>query len=114
MLEDGHMVDSARLPRDAIQEEPITVPADRLVQIINSEAGVSNSQPLTYSQESASVSRQLPASHALEASNLPPQEVHYHPVHVSDMQSLVESGSLAGSLLPLRPLSIQGSNCLLS
>lgn len=99
MLEDGSVVDSARLPADAIQEYPVTISAANLLQTARSEQR-SEHQPMTYSSSSTAASSAHLAKLQAEASRLQPrpqpQELHYHPVHVSDPSSLDGSDAVAG------------------
>lgn len=96
MLEDGAVVDSARLPADAIQEHPITVSAESLMQSISIERAPGDGQPLTYSGSPVE-SHQLLGQQLLDSTQ-PPGEVHYHPVRVRDPEALVAGGTLAGDL----------------
>ena len=118
MLEDGSVVDSARLPADAIQEYPVTISAANLLQTARSEQRFEH-QPMTYSSSSTAASSAHLAKLQAEASRLQPQpqphELHYHPVHVSDPTSLAGSDAVAGMQINfLRCLTFSSSTSAIS
>ena len=88
MLEDGIVVDSARLPGDAVQEHPVTVTAERLLESIRSvRSSSADPASLTYSG----------AGPASEGSLQQSEDVHYYPVSVTNPEHLDGNEALTGT-----------------
>lgn len=67
MLDDGRILDSARLPQGAIEGHPVTVSAESVMQSIQSAPGSAQGHPITFSGGSimdslASVQSQHPST----------------------------------------------------
>ena len=112
MLADRSIVDSARLPRGAIQEQPVEITAERLVHSLHRESSSQFSRPGRSERDLDSRHRRLEQA-VLAADPLDIEStalrnmqrnvdeaadhtIHYHPLRMSDGNVLDSVGGLPG------------------
>lgn len=120
MLNDGQILDSARLPQGALEGHIVEVSAESLMQSMRSGPGSAQGHPITFSggsiMDSGASSQSFPThpqigqpSRALDrtllseqntSSSAQKQFVEYHPVTVLDEDQL-QSGALEGENMSL-------------
>lgn len=107
MLESGAIADSAVLPADAIQEQPILLDPQELLRSIHTTEDLHQPQlPEDYITHSAEAHSQDEAQ--WESTEEPQEAVHYHPVEISGNQQAASEALQGHSLI----LSFPTSPCL--
>ena len=96
LMTDGRILDSVHLPQGTVEGHPVTVSADSLMQSIRSGPSSAQGHPITFSGGSIMDSGgSLALSQRPESVSRTQQAVEYHPVEVSDAQT-VDSQLLEG------------------